>query len=114
MLAFDPANGWWFLNWGQNFLFPTEAVYHALVAGAWLCVSRGRDWAAVGIITLLAATHPFSGLQHLLILGAWNLVQLIKGKQSAALGRGLTITAVLAVFLGYYSVFLEMHAGHRA
>jgi hypothetical protein len=114
LLAFDPANGWWFLNWGRNFLFPTEAVYHALVAGAWLCVLRGRDWAAVGIVTLLAATHPFSGLQHLLILGAWNLVQLIKGKQWAALGRGLTITAVLAVFLGYYFVFLEMHAGHRA
>ncbi|QDU29526.1 hypothetical protein ETAA8_46390 [Anatilimnocola aggregata] len=113
LLAFDPADGWWFMDWGRNFLYPTESVYHALVAGAWLCVLRGRNWTAVGLVTLLAATHPFSGLQHLLVLGSWNLVQLVKGRQIAALWRGLTLTAVLAAFLGYYFVFLEQSATHR-
>lgn len=68
---FDPFNGWWFLNWGRNLVYPTEAVYHALVAWAWVGVVRRRPAAAAAPIMALAATHPFSGLQHLAIMLAW-------------------------------------------
>ena len=42
LLAFDPGNGLWFLNWGRNLTFPTEATYHRLSAGCWLCCWRPR------------------------------------------------------------------------
>jgi hypothetical protein len=70
LLQNDPFNGWWFLNWGRNLVLPTEAVYHALVAAAWLAAVRDRPWPAVGAVAALAATHPFSGIQHLLVIGA--------------------------------------------
>src|SRR5262245_13067200 len=71
LFAFDPASGWWFLNWGRNLMYPTESVYHAIVAAVWLAILRGREnWALLGG-ALLAATHPFSGLQLLLFLGGW-------------------------------------------
>ena len=135
-VAYDPGGGWWFLTWGRNFLLPTEATYHAIVAGIWLAIVKRREWLSVLLVALLAATHPFSGIQHLLILGAWNLVQLFFHLQSQSatvsganlpevegerresnnwqspLWRGLVITAVLAVFLGYYFVFLEQFPAH--
>lgn len=136
LLAYDPGGGWWFLTWGRNFLLPTEATYHALVAGIWLAIVKRREWLSVLLVTLLASTHPFSGIQHLLILGSWNLVQLlfqlqrqsakvsganvpeVEEEQSSSnnwqgpLQRGLVITAVLAVFLSYYFVFLEQFPAH--
>ncbi|WP_417848758.1 hypothetical protein [Thalassoglobus sp.] len=132
VLMFDLGRGWWFMSWGRNFILPTEAVYHAFAAGIWLCVLRRREWSAVTLVLVLAATHPFTGIQQLLILGAWNLAQLIvnlySGRPSSSeqpnemstpkvdlspLWRGLVLTAGLAAFLGYYFIFLEQFASHR-
>ena len=44
---YDPARGWWMLNLGRNFIYPTESLYHALVLGIALCVSRRAYWWAV-------------------------------------------------------------------
>jgi len=71
-LQFDPGRGMWFLNWGRNALFPTEAVYHALVAICWVAEIRGRRLTANSCLVLLATTHPWSGLQLLLTICCWR------------------------------------------
>jgi len=112
LLRFDPFEGWWFLNWGRNLVLPNETVYHALVAGSWLAVVRGRPWAAVAAVTALAATHPFSGIQHLLVLGAWLVFQRPRSLVSAA--PLVALAAVTAVFTAYYFVYLPAFPQHRA
>ena len=113
LLYYDQFEGTWFFNWGRNFILPTEALYHAFVAGAWLAVLHQRQWISVLLICILATTHPFSGLQHLCILGAWNLVQLIAWRDTAALKRGLVLAGALAAFLTYYFVYLGSFDAHR-
>ncbi|MCR9197467.1 MAG: hypothetical protein NXI04_02375 [Planctomycetaceae bacterium] len=71
-LQFDPGRGMWFLSWGRNALFPTEAIYHALVAVCWTAEIRGRKLASNACLLLLATTHPWSGLQLLLTVCGWR------------------------------------------
>ena len=111
LLQHDPFEGMWFLNWGRNLILPTEAVYHALVAGAWLAVVRDRPWAAVGSIAALAATHPFSGVQHLLVLGAWFAWREVARRRlewPAVAHLGIFVT-----FCGYYFGYLPRFPQHQ-
>jgi len=112
LLLHDPFGGWWFLSWGRNIVLPTEAVYHALVAAAWLATVRGHWWRATAAITALAATHPFSGIEHLAILGSWLGVQSYMTK--AARLPLLAVTGVTAAFLAYYFLYLPQFAAYRA
>jgi len=112
VLRLDPFMGWWALNWGRCLVLPTEAVYHACVAAAWLAVVRGKPWTAVTAVGLLAATHPFSGIQHLLILGCWLLWRWLRDRQGG--GPLLMLAAITAVFLGYYFLYLPSFPQHRA
>jgi len=111
LFRYDPFEGWWFLSWGRNSLFTTEATYHALVVWAWVGVVRSRPWQAVGCIAALAATHPFSGIQHLAILGLWLTVRLATDRRF--LGPWLTTAAVAAAFLGYYFAYLPQFEAHQ-
>lgn len=124
---FDPMNGWWFLNWGRNLVFPTEAVYHALVAWAWAGVVRRRPAAAALPVVALAATHPFSGLQHLAIMLAWFSAAAVvpalwpppPGRAPSAHLRGVRIwwaalAAAAVAFVVYYFVMLPAVPEHAA
>lgn len=111
LLRFDPFEGWWFLSWGRNLVMPQEAVYHAAVASAWLAVLRGRDWPAVAAVTALALTHPFSGIQHLCVLGLWLTIRAIRNCR-ARLPLAVLV-AVTVVFLGYYFLYLPSFPQHR-
>jgi hypothetical protein len=114
LFAYDPFDGWWFQNWGRNLVFPTEAVYHALAAAVWLAV-LGRHWKlALGTAALLAATHPFSGLQVLLILFAWLSILMCLDRTWHVVWLWLVVVLLLVLFLGYYLVFLESFPQHRA
>jgi hypothetical protein len=114
LLRNDPGGGWWFLNWGRNLTFPTEATYHAVVAACWLAVLKERwGWsilAAAGI----AATHPFTGFAVLLSLFAWTGLSAALDRSSRALVRWLVFGLLLAGFLAYNLVFLERDPEHRA
>jgi hypothetical protein len=111
-LRFDPVLGWWCLNWGRNLVLPTEAVYHALVAWAWLATLRSRPWQAVGAVGLLAATHPFSGIQHLLILASWQTLQALASRRVRP--PLMALIGILALFLWYYFIYLRRFSQHRA
>ncbi len=111
LLQYDPFAGLWFLNWGRNLILPTEAIYHALVAGAWLAAVRDRPWAAVVCVAALAATHPFSGIQHLLVLGSWLAWRVIVGRRLQ--GPAVAHFAVFMAFCGYYFGYLPQFPQHQ-
>lgn len=114
LFAFDPSGGLWFLNWGRNLIYPTEAVYHAIVAATWLAVVCDRRAPVLLGAALLAATHPFTGLHLLLMLGAWfGALSVLRGGRSNLL-MTLSLAGMLLLFLTYYFVFLPSFEQHRA
>ncbi len=113
VLCLDPGHGMWFLNWGRNSLFPTEAIYHALCAGCWLAEIRQRRFTANTFLLLLATTHPWSGLELLLTINLWRGIQVaIRRDRNRVLHFGFAV-GVLVLFLSYYKIWLpsfEQHA----
>jgi hypothetical protein len=106
LLRFDPFNGWWFLSWGRNLLFATEAVYHALMLALWIALIRRQFGWALLFLTAIATTHPFTGLQALAITLTWALVT--RARVSFTLG----VAALAAWFAWYYGYFLGMFPSH--
>jgi hypothetical protein len=110
----DPAAGWWFLNFGRNFVYATEAVYHALFLGAALLIIRRRFAAALGVMAVLAASHPFTGLQFLLIALAWSALELVVLRSRVVPWWFVAGSAVLvALHVWYYLVYLPSFPEHR-
>jgi hypothetical protein len=113
-LLFDAGDGWWMLNFGRNLIYPTEAYYHALFLLTVLLLVRKKFAAALAAAAVLSASHPFTGLSLGLILILYSALEL-KLKSGAAsrflLGGSCAITAL---HLGYYTVFLNRFADHRA
>lgn len=105
--ALDPFEGFWFLNLGRNVFFSTEAFYHLIFLACVLCVVRRRYGLAAATMALAAATHPFTGLELLLIVGTWAMVGLLLNRPIAPpLWFLLATIVVLALLLGYYLVAL--------
>jgi hypothetical protein len=114
LLEFDPGRGLWFLSWGRNLLFPTESIYHAIVAASWCCALTRRYWWSIGLAALLGATHPWSGLELLLTITALQFVRLLFLDGRAAVGHCVLASVCLVVFLGYNLVWLDSFPQHRA
>ena len=112
VLQFDPGNGMWFLNWGRNALFPTEAVYHTLVACCWLAEIKTYRRMANGCLLLLAMTHPWSGLELLLTINLWRGLQFLSLRTHSARNQLSISAAVLVTFLLYYKVWLSTFPQH--
>lgn len=137
-LRFDPGQGMWFLNWGRNALFPTEALYHAIVAVCWVAEIRRHHRQANVCLLLLATTHPWSGLQLLLTIAAWRFFRwvvalfsppppMLSDRSPDPRERISSITPatdpdcvrrlgevvlLLAAFLTYYKLWLPSFASH--
>jgi hypothetical protein len=113
IFRFDPSNGWWFLNFGRNLVLPTEALYHAIFFGSVLCILRQRFILAAVLAFLLSASHPFSGVELLLILFAWSALELFFVKSRAVpQGFFVAIVSLLALHVGYYLVYLSSIPEH--
>jgi hypothetical protein len=140
----DPHDGFWMLNFGRNFIFPTEAFYHLLVLLVMLAVAVRRLRLALAIVWLLALSHPFTGMQYALIFAAWVSCEWLWAKcphTGPMRGRGsdsqsgpslalrasetetemtITLSTVcwaclpLAVGAVYYLGFLPRYESHRA
>jgi hypothetical protein len=113
VFRFDPAEGWWFLNFGRNLIFPTEAFYHALFLGCILCLVSHRYIAALVLAFLVSLSHPFTGIELIAILTAWTIVECYF-IQNKAIPNYLFIGCVglIAWHLGYYVVFLNSFPEH--
>jgi hypothetical protein len=115
LLRFDPGGGWWFLNLGRNLVFPTEALYHALFLGCILALFRRRFGVALLMAAVVAISHPFTGVQLLLILTVWCGLEWFF-LRSDALPRSFVLGcgALFTAHLGYYLLFLSRFPEHRA
>ncbi len=113
LLAYDPGEGLWFLNWGRNVIFSTEATYHLLVAATWLTTLRGRYWWSVFFAGLLATTHPWSGLEILGTLSAFWGLRFLFDSRKQALPYCVVLLSMVVLFLGYNLKYLDSFPEHR-
>ncbi len=114
-LVFDPMDGWWFLNFGRNLVYPTEAYYHGVFLLAILMLIRRKVGWTLALSALLSASHPYAGLSLALVLATFGAVELISTHGSSA-SKILTsgAIAITALHLGYYMIFLRRFPDHRA
>lgn len=115
IFLFDPHVGWWFLNFGRNMYYPTEALYHALFLGCIVCILKERFGLALFVALVTSASHPFTGVQLLLILCGWTFAERYFLDNDRVPWRVfLGLCALLALHLGYYLWFLRLFPEHRA
>jgi len=113
IFQFDPAGGWWFLNFGRNLIFPTEALYHALFFGSVLCLLRDRFASALALALVVSASHPFTGIELLLILATWSALELFFVRSSAVPRLFFFgVVALLVLHVGYYLGYLGRFPEH--
>jgi hypothetical protein len=111
----DPFDGWWFLYFGRNLLFPTEALYHALFFGVIWAILRRRFALAAGLALGLVASHPFTGVELMAILLAWLALECGILRSSAIPWRFVAAcVAVAALGAAYYGGILPRSAEHRS
>lgn len=110
----DPVGGWWFLNFGRNFVLSTEAAYHGMVFGTVLLILTRRFAPALGVMALLAISHPFTGIQFLAVVSAWAALELIILRSRVVpwwFAAGAV--ALAALHVAYYLLFLPRFPEHR-
>lgn len=110
---FDPANGYWFLNWGRNLVFPLEAYYHILFMLMVLFAVRGRWLRAVLIVAVLALSHPFTGAAALTMLLTWVLIERLIVRSWIV--PGWVVPALAALLVGHFlhhALLLPRNAEH--
>ncbi len=114
LFHFDPVEGFWFLNFGRNFFYSTEAYYHAVFLGTVLLIFRKKYLWAIATLALMMASHPFSGIQLLLIVACWSISNRFILKRKLPNFIFLSIVVALIIFhLGYYLFFLNTSPEHR-
>jgi hypothetical protein len=114
LFILDPMGGWWMLNFGRNMVYPPECLYHALSFGCILSILRRKFWLATLLAFLLSWSHPFTGVEVLLILVSWAALELFF-VQSDAVPRAFfgALTALLILHLAYYLGYLNLFPEHR-
>jgi len=110
----EPTYGWWMLNFGRNLVYPTEAFYHGLFLFSLWALIRRRLALSLAIAAVACMSHPFTGLTLILVLIAWSGIELML--RSGAVSAKFLIGAMVigALHLGYYIVWLNRFADHRA
>ncbi len=112
VFEFDPTEGLWFLNWGRNTVYGIEITYHCFVAATWWMVLQRRHTLALMFAGCLALTHPWSGIELLLTLNAWFLLETIRNRTGANLRTLGCSILLLCLLLGYYKVWLPQFPAH--
>lgn len=110
----DPANGWWGLNWGRTLFIPLEAYYHFLFLLNIYFILK-QKWAAAACTALfLSISHPFTGIEFLLIMNGWLLLEkfIYKNKNIPWWYCG-AILAVTLFHVWYYLIYLNSFPQHK-
>jgi hypothetical protein len=114
LFILDPMGGWWMLNFGRNMVYPPECLYHALSFGCILSILRRKFWLATLLAFLLSWSHPFTGVEILLILVSWAAVELFfVQSDEVPVGFFGALITLLLLHLGYYLGFLNLFLEHR-
>lgn len=111
---FDPWRGWWMLNFGRNLVYPTEAYYHGVFLLTMLFLFWRRFGIAIGFAALMSISHPYTGLEAVLIVAAYLGLERILGDTSIKPGHLVASIALVVFHLGYYLFFLNRFADHRS
>jgi hypothetical protein len=110
----DTGNGWWGLNWGRTLFIPLEAYYHFLFLLNIYFILK-QKWAAAACSALfLSISHPFTGIEYLLIMNGWLLLEKIfyKNKNIPYWYWG-AIFSVTLFHAWYYLVYLNSFPAHK-
>ncbi len=111
---FDPYNGWWFLNYGRNLVFPTEAYYHAVFIGAVYALYLKRYPLYLLLVLILCFSHPFSGTSLLLISLVYFFFESFLFKNPEIPAYVLNILIVIGILhFGYYLFYLAQDPNHN-
>ena len=114
IFRFDPFNDWWFLNFGRNMIYPTEALYHALFFGSIFYILKRRFGIALVFAFLLSLSHPFTGAEFLAILCAWSFIEAYFMENTQfPWSFFIGCCSLLTFHFGYYFVFLNLFPEHR-
>ncbi len=111
----DTANGWWLPNLGRNLVIPTEAFYHLLFFTAVVLVLRRYFAGAVFCVTVLAVSHPFTGLQIIAVLGAWAVAErLLRSADRPPIWFAPALLVIGIMHVGCYLIFLPQVSPEHA
>jgi hypothetical protein len=114
LFRWDPFDGWWFLNFGRNLVYPLEAYYHALFFGTMLALLRERYLLALGLLALLCISHPYSGSELLAIVTVWGAGESFAFTRNHRVRRFLLGCLIIGLLhAGYYLVYLPQFSEHR-
>ncbi len=114
ILLADPANGWWGLNWGRNLFIPLEAYYHFLFLLN-ICLILQKKWRlSLATALFLSVSHPFTGIELLLILNGWLFIEIVVKKNKAVPYWYFAGIFIITLFhLWYYMIYLNRFPEHR-
>lgn len=111
----DPAWGWWGLNFGRGHFASSEGYYHFLFMAAILCILKRKWILAIIISLLLSLSHPFTGIEYLLIVTAWALIEKIVIRNKEVPWKFLIgIIFILGFHTFYYLFYLNQFPEHRS
>ncbi len=104
--AEDPFGGWAIMNWGRNLIVTTEATYHALAAGFFLCCLMSKWRIASVLLVVITLTHPFTAIQINSVALCWIVLCFFKRPNSVPRFLAAIPVINIIVTLVYYSLFL--------
>lgn len=110
----DPDYGWWGLNFGRSLFFSCEAYYHALFLGCVLALVK-RNWGmALGLMAVLSLSHPFTGLELLVIVCLWCVVEFIASRKELPWWFLAGAPLLLLFHLWFYLYYLNTFPDHAS
>lgn len=110
----DPGKGWWALNFGRSLIIPYEAFYHLLFLTGILCLLKKRWLAAIIVSFFLSWSHPFTGIEYLLIICTWlSLERFFLKNRNIPVPVLISFSALFFLHLFYYLFLLNQFSEHK-
>ena len=110
----DPDRGWWGLNWGRTLFIPLEAYYHFLFLLNVYFILKQKWVAAACAALFLTISHPFTGIEFLLIINGWLFFEkLMYRNKNIPYWFWGSIFAITLFHIWYYLFYLNSFPEHK-